>query len=151
VAAFRSLGMQISTLFLMEQEFLDSSLGDLGIRRENLFHLLALYENDGLSREELVERSLPVDRRAATAISELVHQGLIKKTTFYQKGRSWKIFLTEKARKMEPRIRENLATWNSTLSNGLTEGERAFLQRILARISQNAQEVIDQPQAKKEE
>lgn len=137
--------MQISTLFLREQEFLDSSLGDLGIVKENLFHLLALYENDGLSREDLMERSLPVDRKATRALSGLIHQGLIRKEPFYQQKRSWKLFLTEKARKMEPRVRDNLAIWNSTLSRGLSEGERAFLQRVLAKISRNAEELVSQP------
>ncbi|HPI99142.1 MAG TPA: hypothetical protein PLV56_10380 [Synergistales bacterium] len=147
MSSFRSLGMQISTLFLREQEFLDSSLGDLGIVRENLFHLLALYENDGLSREDLLERSLPVDRKATRALSGLIHQDLIRKEPFYQQKKSWKLFLTEKARKVEPRVRDTLATWNSTLSRGLSEGERAFLQRILAKISRNTEELIIQPLA----
>ncbi len=137
--------MQISTLFLREQEFLDSSLGDLGIVRENLFHLLALYENDGLSREDLMERSLPVDRKATRALSGLIHQDLIRKETFYQQKKTWKLFLTEKARKVEPRVRDTLAIWNSSLSKGLSEGERAFLQRILSKISRNTEELVDQP------
>lgn len=145
MSSFRSLGMQISTLFLREQEFLDSSLGDLGIVKENLFHLLALYENDGLSREDLVERSLPVDRKATRAISGLIHQGLIRKESFYQQKKSWKLYLTGKARNVEPRVRDTLAIWNSTLSRGLSEGERAFLQRILAKISRNTEELVNQP------
>ena len=100
--------------------------------------LMALYYKDGINQETLAQ-SLKLDKATtARAITKLIKEGYVTRQKNDLDLRAYKIFLTKKAKKMEPIIKKILSRWTKTLLSGFTEDERKLLLDFLKRTVQNA-------------
>jgi DNA-binding MarR family transcriptional regulator len=100
--------------------------------------LMALYHKDGINQETLTQ-SLKLDKATtARAITKLIKEGYVTRQKDDLDLRAYKIFLTKKAKKMEPIIKKILSRWTKTLLSGFTEDERKLFLDFLKRTVQNA-------------
>lgn len=96
--------------------------------------LLVLYQNDGISQEEISSR-LTIDKgTTARALEKLERSGFIKRISNPQDRRSNKVFLTDKAREVEPILNETLSSWTETLLRDLTHEEQELIFKILEKM-----------------
>jgi len=100
--------------------------------------LMALYYKDGINQETLAQ-SLKLDKATtARAITKLIKEGYVTRQKDDLDLRAYKIFLTKKAKKMEPIIKKILSGWTKTLLSGFTEDERKLFLDFLKKTVQNA-------------
>jgi DNA-binding MarR family transcriptional regulator len=139
------------------KEVLSRLLGSLHRSAKNYFHrefsntelsggahvfLMLLLHEDGLTQHELSAR-LNFDKAHTTrAIQRLIESGFISRQRDANDQRAYRIFLTEKAKQIEPEIRRILLKWSDVISTGFSEAELQLLVNLLGRLNENAQEIL---------
>jgi DNA-binding MarR family transcriptional regulator len=102
--------------------------------------LLILKSNEGISQNQ-ISKELNVDKAlSARAIKRLISLGYIKKEENEDDIRSYKLYLTDKARSVIPDIIEELNKWIDIITEGLTEQEKSTVIDLLGKIMKNANE-----------
>jgi DNA-binding MarR family transcriptional regulator len=102
--------------------------------------LLMLKSNEGISQNQ-ISKELNVDKAlSARAIKRLISLGYIKKEENEEDIRSYKLYLTDKARSVIADIIEELNKWIDIITEGLTEQEKSTVIDLLGKIMKNANE-----------
>ena len=105
---------------------------------------MMLYKKDGVNQETLAEK-LNIDKAtSARAIKKLEENGFVIRKKDQNDRRNYNIFLTEKARKIKPKIKSILSNWTDLLLEDLSQEEAEQLFILLEKISQNATEYHEQ-------
>lgn len=125
------------------REFLNTELGG-GAHS----FLLLLFHEDGLTQHELTQR-LNFDKAHTTrAIQRLKAAGYITRQRDPKDHRAYRIYLTQKARQLEPEIRRILGHWSEVISDGLSDAELEDLVNLLGRMNENARAFLAHRQVK---
>lgn len=105
-----------------------------GLTHTQFFLLIALYEGDGLSMSELAQR-IAVDKPTMTGLLDRMERdGFIRRERDPEDRRTWRVYLTEKAKALKGVLTEIYEEVNGLFLSGLTEEEQRVLQAILAKI-----------------
>jgi len=122
------LGKYISIIHRYGHSFLEKRLGHLNISGGDLPYISVIHHNEGLNQDELSE-SLGVDKTTtARIVKRLINLGYVSR----------KLHLTPQAKAIIPQIKQATAEWNSAISRGLSEAEKAQSQEALRRMAENA-------------
>jgi len=133
-----SVGRLTSCIYRYSLIHIGNELKPYNIGSGQFNFLMALYYKDGINQETLAQ-SLKLDKATtARAITKLIKEGYVTRQKNDLDLRAYKIFLTKKAKKMEPIIKKILSRWTKTLLSGFTEDERKLLLDFLKRTVQNA-------------
>ncbi|MEE9151372.1 MAG: MarR family transcriptional regulator [Thermoplasmata archaeon] len=133
-----SIGRWISLIYRQGQIHIGKELQVYNIGSGQFPFLTVLYDEDGLSQEE-ISRILNVDKATAGRdIKRLAEEGYVERKRNPEDRRAYKIFLTEKGKKVKPVIRRVLSSWTSILSSDFTEEEKDLIIELLKRMYQNA-------------
>lgn len=133
-----SIGRWASCIYRYGLIHIGNELKPYNIGSGQFNFLMALYHKDGINQESLAQ-SLRLDKATtARAITKLMKKGYVTRQKDDLDQRAYKIFLTEKAKKMEPMIKKILSEWTETLLSGFTEDERKLFIDFLKRTVQNA-------------
>jgi len=101
---------------------------------------MMLYNKDGVNQETLSE-TLHIDKAtSARAIKKLEEQGFVTRIRDANDRRNYNVFLTEKAKKLKPKIREMLRNWTKILLKDISKEDEEKLFNLLEKIAQNATE-----------
>lgn len=131
------IGRFISILYRKNQIFLSSVLKPLGLSASEYPILLVLYDDDGLTQEDLTSR-LHLDKSAvARAIHSLEEKGFIHKEKDAADQRCNRISLMPRSLEVRPRIMEALDQWNEILMSGMNAEERDAAYQVLIRMTDN--------------
>jgi DNA-binding MarR family transcriptional regulator len=103
------------------------------------FHfLMMLYKKDGINQEKLAEE-LKIDKAtSARAIKKLEYNGYIIRKKDKNDRRCYNIYLTEKAKTIQPTIKKILSKWTKQLLHGFSSEEENQLYNFLEKISENS-------------
>jgi DNA-binding MarR family transcriptional regulator len=133
-----SLGRLISCLYRYTHMYLSHELEQHNIGSGQFSFLMALCREDGVHQEDLAQ-SIKIDKATCTrAVKKLVKEGYITRKRDSEDKRAYRIFLTEKGKKMEPVLKYISETWKAILLTGFTEEEKELTIDFLKRIVQNA-------------
>ena len=136
-------GKLISQLFRYGRTYLARQLEPFNLGKGQFWLLFALYQKDGVTQEEL-SHLLTVDKSTiARAIAKLEKAGYINKKLNKKDLRTNQIFLTEKAKEIEPQIHSILTNWNKILSVGMNEEEIETAHKLLVKLVKNAADYLD--------
>ena len=101
---------------------------------------MMLYKKDGVNQETLAE-TLHIDKAtSARAIKKLEQQGFVIRKKDTKDRRNYNVFLTEKAKKLKPKIRKTLHNWTKILLKDISKEDEERLYTLLEKIAQNATE-----------
>lgn len=135
---YDTAGRQISILYRQFQSFINCELKGTGINSSQYVFLLNIYKKEGVSQEEL-STLLSIDKSATKrAIDNLEEGGFIRRERNEEDKRAYKIYLTEKAFQVKPKIYAALAKWNEIITKGLETDEVNTVLRTLKYMSNNA-------------
>ena len=135
---YDTAGRQISILHREFQCFINCELKGTGINSSQYIFLLNIYKNEGVSQEEL-STMLAIDKSATKrAIDNLEEGGFIRRERNTEDKRAYKIYLTEKAFEVKPKLYEALAKWNDIITKGLATEEVNNVLKTLKHMSNNA-------------
>lgn len=101
--------------------------------------LLALWEEDGLSQKQLVEKLSVEQATMANTLSRMERDGLIVRKTDPSDLRAKRIFLTEKANRIQQPAIDAALSVNARATDGLSQKQAdiflAALTRVIANLS----------------
>jgi DNA-binding MarR family transcriptional regulator len=133
-----SIGHWVSVLYRYGQIYVGKKMQPYGIGKGQFMFLIKLFQRDGLCQEELTE-ILNVDKgTTARALRKLEQEGYIIREKSQGDRRSNRVFLTAKARDIEPRIFTVLSDWTEILATGFTSEEKQQVLRLLEKMANNA-------------
>jgi DNA-binding MarR family transcriptional regulator len=136
------VGRRITALGRMARSYVDPCLAPLGIGFSQAQILIVLYEGDGISQHEIGCR-LHIDKSAlARTIRRLVDEGYVERLADPADDRAYRVVLTGRARREESAIKAVLRGWTAGATRGLTDSEFTVLNSILARMIDNAEQML---------
>jgi len=133
-----SLGRWVSIIHRYSRSFIDKEFAELDVKGGHLPFIRVLYQQDGLSQDELSE-ALGMDKTTtARAIKKLVELGYVAKKRDSQDKRFYRLSLTAKGKDIVPRIERALEHWTEGLATGFTGNERQLALGLLKKMAENA-------------
>jgi DNA-binding MarR family transcriptional regulator len=134
----QSVGRHISCIYRNFHIYLHDQLAQYNLGSGQFHFLMMLYNKDGVNQETLAEM-LNIDKAtSARAIKKLEEQGYVIRKRDENDRRNYNIYLTDKAKKLKPKVKSILLRWTKQILQDLTEEEKEHLFTILEKISQNA-------------
>lgn len=121
---------------------LSEGLKPLGIAPAQFPILLELWQKDGLSQQELVERADLKQATIANTLARMERDGLITREPNPDDARSRLIMLTEQARSLQQQSTEIAQAINQTALSDLSADEQKLFLEMAAKIVARQQEMI---------
>ena len=121
---------------------LGEGLEPLGIAPAQFPILLELWQKDGLSQQELVERADLKQATIANTLARMERDGLITREPNPDDARSRLIMLTEQARALQQQSTEIAKAINQTALSDLSADEQKLFLEMAAKIVARQQEMI---------
>ena len=121
---------------------LGEGLKPLGISPAQFPILLELWQKDGLSQQELVERADLKQATIANTLARMERDGLITREPNPDDARSRLIMLTEQARTLQQQSTEIAQAINQTALSDLLADEQKLFLEMAAKIVARQQEMI---------
>ena len=121
---------------------LGEGLKPLGISPAQFPILLELWQKDGLSQQELVERTDLKQATIANTLARMERDGLITREPNPDDARSRLIMLTEQARALQQQSTEIAKAINQTALSDLSADEQKLFLEMAAKIVARQQEMI---------
>jgi DNA-binding MarR family transcriptional regulator len=132
------LGQWIAVLHRMMQSYFDRVGKEYGISSGHIFFLLCLYLQEGINQDAISKR-LNVDKATtARAIATLETLGYVLRRQDSKDKRAYNVFLTDKAKMLEPNIRAILTSWTDILTREFIPEEHELVCRLMQRMYENA-------------
>jgi len=133
-----SIGKWFSVIYRCGRSYFDTVFSDRDISSGPIQFLPVINESGGLSQDELSEK-MYLDKTTVTrGLARLARGGYIKKKQDKIDKRVYRIFLTEKGKKIIPFVIEARNIWVNALSCGFTEEEKKEILDVLKKIAKNA-------------
>jgi DNA-binding MarR family transcriptional regulator len=100
--------------------------------------LMTLFKQDGASQEKISD-NLKIDKTTtAKAIKKLEDNGYVKRVVDSADKRAYKVFLTQKAQDIMPKIYETMKNWESMVLSDVSEEEYLALEKLLNKMAEKA-------------
>lgn len=97
-------------------------------------YLREICRNPGIFQEQLTESVLVNKSNVARQVAALEEAGFVERRICGKDKRLQRLYPTEKALELLPRIEEILNVWQETLLQDLEEGEQAQLEALLYKL-----------------
>ncbi len=102
-------------------------------------YLFTLEKNEGISQNK-ISREIGLDKAmSARTITRLIEQGYVYKEEDERDSRAYRLYLTEKARKVIPEIHKEIEILIGLITETLTEEEKNITIRALSKVFDNTQ------------
>ena len=136
------VGKHISYLHRYARRYYNKELEPYGFGGAQLRLLMPLYEMDGISQEKLAQ-TIKLDKTTiARTIKKLIDNGYVSREIDEKDRRSYRIFLTEKGKAIEPEMMNIFLKWEENLLSKFEDEERKYVLKIVEMMHENASEMI---------
>ncbi|WP_326597367.1 MarR family winged helix-turn-helix transcriptional regulator [Streptomyces sp. NBC_01803] len=132
-----SLGYQVNHLARLLAQALRARIEPHGIVPGQFAQLLALYEEDGLTQQELCARVRVDQSTMAHTLKRMERDGLIHRAPDPDDRRRAIITLSDRAWEVRPALVRAALEVNATATEGLGDSEVAALMDVVARLIRN--------------
>ncbi|GFZ30126.1 MarR family transcriptional regulator [Clostridium zeae] len=131
--------MYISKIFRNTQIYLDKVLKEYGLSSGACSYLFVLEKNEGIGQNKLSEEIGNDKAMSARTITKLIEQGYVYKEQHEKNSRAYKLYLTEKAKEIMPKIHEAIQALVNLASEELSEEEMLITMDSLKKIYDSTQ------------
>jgi DNA-binding MarR family transcriptional regulator len=97
--------------------------------------LMVLFRYNGITQNQLCSHLIVHKANITRALQKLEKEGYVRLEQDSVDSRTYRIFLTQKAREARPKIDAHLRQWNDNLLQPLTSYEREELLELLKKIA----------------
>lgn len=132
-----SLGYLTNHLARLFAHALAERTAEHGVVPGQFAQLLALYEQDGLTQRELCDRVRIEQATMAKTLQRMERDGLVRCEPDAQDRRRIRVHLTEKARRLRPRLTAAGHAVNAAATRGLTDAEIETYRNLVRRLTAN--------------
>lgn len=125
-------------IFRYTQSYTDQALEKFQLSSGTYPFLLILNKNEGISQNQ-ISKALNVDKAmSARAIKKLIELDYIRKEENPKDARAVRLYLTDRAKAILPKLVLELRGWVDIITEGLTVQEKEAVVGILEKIMDNA-------------
>ena len=136
------VGKHISYLDRYARRYYDKELKPYDIGGAQLRILMLLYKMDGIS-QELLAQTIKVDKTTiARTIKKLVDNGFILRQKDEKDRRSYRVFLNEKGKAIEPEMMKIFEKWEENLLYKFDDEQKKDVLKIIGIMHENASELM---------
>lgn len=136
------VGKSISYLYRYEQIYIGKKIEPYGIGSGQFPFLMRLYREDGINQESLSDY-LKIDKGTTTrAIQKLVDEDYVFRERKEEDKRSYRVFLTEKGKKLEPDMKKIVSDWEDILFSGFSDSQRRDIKNSLEIMFENVSRIM---------
>jgi DNA-binding MarR family transcriptional regulator len=132
-----SFGRLISSVYQQIIIYTETQLKEYKIGLGQIPFLTSLLQKDGVNQETLTAEFGFNKATTARAIAKLEKEGYVTRKRDEKDHRAYKIYLTNKAKETEPKLKDVLKGITVILTAGLTEDEKASVILLLNKMFQN--------------
>jgi len=133
----RSIGFLNGAIHRGAHRYFEKELAELHLHRGMINALKRLYNNDGISQQELSISMLVDKSNVARIISRMEEMELIRRSNDPADGRSKIVNLTQKAWTLQPFLQNVFSGWSEILTCDMTEAEIEMLRHLLRKCIEN--------------
>ena len=136
------IGKAISYLYRYGQIYIGKKIEPYGIGSGQFPFLMRLYREDGINQESLSDY-LKIDKgTTARAIQKLVDEGYVFRQRDEKDRRSYRVFLTEKGKKLEPDMKKIASEWEDILFSSFDDSQRREITNSLEIMFENVLKIM---------
>ena len=126
----------------MRQIYIGKKIEPYGIGSGQFPFLMRLYREDGINQESLSDY-LKIDKgTTARAIQKLVDEGYVFRQRDEKDKRSYRVFLTEKGKKLEPDMKKIASEWEDILFSSFDDSQRREITNSLEIMFENVLKIM---------
>jgi len=130
-------GRHLSAIVRLTHAQLNKEMEKLGLSSQQAPFFLATMKTEGARQEDISEFLFMDKATTARAIKKLEEMGLVKRINCSKDHRCFRVYTTEKGKKLVPGIIGILMKWNDVLFKGFTEEEQEIFATQLLRVLEN--------------
>lgn len=130
-----------SKIFRNTQIYLDKVLKKYELTSGSCPYLFILEQNEGISQNKISKEIGNDKAMSARTITKLVKLGYVHKKENEKDCRAYKLYLTEKARNIIPKIREETQIMANLITENLSKEEKRVTMESLGKILSNAEKL----------
>lgn len=131
------MGKHISLLYRYSQIFFNKEFRRYHLGSGQYMFLIELYQNPGITQEQLSERVRIDKATTAKAIAKLIAEGYVTKQTSAADKRAYNLYTTEKAAAIQNDLFALLDDWNRRLLDGFSAADQEIAHRLLEKMCTN--------------
>lgn len=130
-------GKYLSILIRKSRFCLEPTLSKLGLSRELIPYMMAVFEDPGISQEGIT-RQVYVDKATtAKTVRKLTGLGYLRREQDPEDMRKYRVYLTEEGERILSELVDTLKMMNEIYLQGFSEEERETFRSFLLRILDN--------------
>jgi len=133
-----------SKIFRSTQIFLDRVLKKYQLSSGSIPYIFTLEKNEGISQNKISKEIGNDKAMSARTITKLIDVDFVYKKQDERDSRAYNLYLTSKAKELIPKIREDIQTVVSLISEDLTEEEKTITTNSLKKILARTQKLKDE-------
>lgn len=137
----KSLGYQINHLSRLFAQGLRLRIGPHGVVPGQFAQLLALFEQEGLTQNELCDRVRIDQSTMAHTLQRMERDGLVERQPDPTDRRRALVMLTDRSRELKGDLVRSAEEVNAMATRGFTDAEVATALALVARMIDNLDEV----------
>ena len=134
------LSLDSSILYRCNQKYFDKLLSEHELGYTHMLLLTEIYENEGISMNELAYRGVFDKGTITKSIQRLEQLGYVTITSKQEDKRSKLLYTSKKAQELMPRLYQLRSEWNSYLSADLNSDELEIYNNAQAKLIEKARE-----------
>ncbi len=131
-------------IFRNTQIFLDKILKKYQLSSGSIPYIFALEKNEGITQIKLSKEIGNDKAMSARTIAKLIKLDLVYKKQDEKDSRAYNLYLTEKAKKLIPKIRMDIHSMVDLVTEDLTEEERFITTKSLKKILDKTQKLKEE-------
>jgi len=137
------IGKFVSFLYRYGQMYLDKELKPYHIGSGQFYLLMPLFKKDGVNQESLVQ-SINLDKANVTrAVQKLVEEGYVFRQRNDDDLRSYRIFLTDKGRAIEPDLKKIALEWENILLSSFDSDKKQTIVNSFEDMIANVSRIME--------
>ena len=119
-------------------QYRSDKLAPLGLKSCHASYLTEICENPGISQDKLARRICINKSNVARQVAVLEEEGFITRSPSEADKRVMELYPTQKTLELMPQINSTLMCWEDCITHDLTDGERALISELLAKMKNRA-------------
>lgn len=135
---YQHIGKYIGEIHRASYMYFGKRFNKFGIGAGQYLFLLNLYENDGITQEELTRKVRLDKATTARAIKKLEDEGYVRRIKKESDKRAYRLELTEKAEQIKDDVYSIMNEWESEIRMCFTDDESQELMNLLNKLSKSS-------------
>lgn len=130
-------GKHISLIYRYSQIFFNSELKKYNLGSGQYIFLISLFENNGISQEQLSD-IVKIDKATtARAVAKLVSENYVIRKISDSDKRAYNLYTTDKAKSIKNSLFEILDSWNNIMLDHFANEEKELLLKLTEKVGAN--------------